>query len=144
MTELVHEFVRLGNEVRNAEAKRVRRKAIEELKEQEKLRQEALKELMEEERVRRKAEWEEEEGVRRKAIEDQEEEEELLFWSKTDTLEQMLITDPHLGSAKRLFREGVEHQLKLIRYIVAMRERLPNGWTLEEFDDWWREQENEE
>ena len=136
--ELAQEFVRLGNEFRAAEERRVRRKAIDALKQEEGLRQDAIKELREEERDRRKAIEDEE---RRKAIEEAEDEEETLFWSKIAMLEQMVITDPALGSAKRMFREGVEHQLKLIRYVVAMRQMLLDGWTLDEFDDWWREEE---
>lgn len=139
--ELAKEFLRLGNEVRAAEERRVRRKAIDELKQEERLRQEAIKELREEERDRRKAIEEGEDEERRKAIEEAEDEEETLFWSKIAMLEQMVITDPALGSAKRMFREGVEHQLKLIRYVVAMRQMLLDGWTLDEFDDWWREEE---
>lgn len=75
----------------------------------------------------------------KRAFEEEEEEEELLFWSDTAILEGMLMGDSGLGSAKRLFRQDVKHQLRLMHYIILLRKAWSAGkWTLEEFDDWWK------
>lgn len=52
---------------------------------------------------------------------------------------KMLLTaeiDPDY--AEKMFREAVKHHLICLGYIVALREKMAAGWSLEGFDKWWK------
>lgn len=41
-------------------------------------------------------------------------------------------------SAEKMFRQAVKQHLNCLGYIVALREKMSTGWSLEGFDAWWK------
>ena len=66
---------------------------------------------------------------------------EAVFNISIQKVEMMLTAKIDPDSAEKMFRQSVKHHLNCLGYIVALREKMARGWSLDGFDEWWQSED---